>query len=106
MKIDWSLIKELLLRIDCLELGHYFSAQALGQHCPHSVRDHLDFMQQAGLIECSLLGAGKCQSEVVAHNLSPQGRELLNTIRESESRQYSLLSSATVFTSRDLRKTA
>jgi hypothetical protein len=91
MKRDWNLIKELLLRIECQERGHHFVEQALAQHCCHSVKEHLRFMHHISLIEYPLDQVGESEAEVAVHSLTPQGRDLLNAMRASDSRHYSLL---------------
>jgi hypothetical protein len=106
MKRDWNLIKELLLRIECLESGQHFAKQALAQHCPHSVGNHLSLMHHAGLIEGALEPDAQDEPEFVAYSLTAQGRDLLGTIRESDSRKYSRHSHCACFTRDDLRQTA
>lgn len=86
MKRDWELIKELLLRIECLELGHHYTPQALAQHGADSVRHHLRLMHHAGLVECSLDPSWDGEPELVAHHLTLHGHDLLDEIRSSDAR--------------------
>ncbi|HSC83421.1 MAG TPA: DUF2513 domain-containing protein [Pseudomonas sp.] len=107
MKRDWNLIKELLLRIECLEFGHHFAPQALAEHDAHSVKYHLQLMHQAGLVECTLDQAWDGEPELIAHHLSLHGHDLLDAIRDSDARKYSMLGhSASLASREDLRQTA
>ncbi|WP_339411406.1 DUF2513 domain-containing protein [Pseudomonas sp. EA_35y_Pfl2_R5] len=106
MKREWSLIKELLQRIERLELGYHFAQQALAEHCPRSVKEHLRFMQNVGLIECSSGEMGKCRSAVVALNLTVTGRDLLSAISGNNARRYSPLNHHVTFTPGSLQQTA
>ncbi|HZX16766.1 MAG TPA: DUF2513 domain-containing protein [Pseudomonas sp.] len=106
MKRDWNLIKELLLRIECLEPGQHFVKQALAQHCPHSVENHLRLMHLAGLIEGALEQDAQGEPEFAAYSLTAQGRDFLGTIRESDSRKYARHSHCACFAQDDLRQTA
>lgn len=106
MKRDWNLIKELLLRIECLEFGHSFTQKALAEHCPRAVQDHLRLMHNAGLIACTLGQVEKGQAELIAHHLTAQGQDLLSNIRDSDWRKYSLLDHANPYIPTDLRQIA
>jgi hypothetical protein len=106
MKGNWNLIKELLLRIECLELGQHFAKRALAQHSLHAVENHLRLMHHAGLIECSLEQTKAGEPEFVAHNLTQAGRDLLSTILDSDFRKHSLLSNAGDCARNTFRQTA
>lgn len=106
MKRDWNLIKELLLRIECLEFGHHFAPKALAEYCPRVVQDHLRLMHNAGLIACTLEQVGKGEPELAAHRLTAQGQDLLSNIRDSDWRKYSLHDHANTCTQTDLRQMA
>ncbi|WP_339527201.1 DUF2513 domain-containing protein [Pseudomonas sp. EA_35y_Pfl2_R111] len=106
MKREWSLIKEVLQRIARPELGHHFAQQTLAEHCPRSVKEHLRFMHNVGLIERSSDEMGKHQSAVVALNLTVTGRDLLSAISGSNARRYSPLNHHVTFTPGSLQQTA
>lgn len=106
MKRKWILIKELLLRIECLEPGHHLSPQPLAEHCANSVKYHLHLMHQAGLIECSMEQSWEGESELIAHHLTQHGHHLLDGTRDNDARQH-LLHERSVSTARKgLRQTA
>ncbi len=86
MKRDWELIKELLLRIECLEFGRHYVPQALAEHTTEAVKYHLHLLHQAGLVECSLDESWDGTPEWVAHHLTLHGHDLLDEIRHSDAR--------------------
>lgn len=86
MKRDWELIKALMLEIEGCEQGRYFIPEPFAGHDLDSVKYHLHLLDQAGLVECELYEPWDGAPQLIGRNLTLQGHDLLDSLREGVSR--------------------
>jgi len=82
MKRDWDLIRAILLEIEALERGHYFTPRPTAGHSPDSVQHHLHLLEQAGLVECTDHHPWNGEPVRIASTLTLLGHDVLDSIRD------------------------